>query len=660
LSAGHLIQEFRIDGVIGEGGFSIVYDAYDLSLGRSVALKEYLPHSLAARGPGDAVVVRSERQRETFRLGLRSFVNEARLLASFDHPALVKVYRFWEQNDTAYMVMPYYQGPTLRTHLRELRGRPDEAWLRTLLDPLLQALATIHEARVFHRDVAPDNILLLGGDPRRPAPLLLDFGAARRVIGDATQALTVILKPGFAPVEQYAESASMKQGPWTDIYALCAVLYTAVVGRVPVPSVSRIMTDELLPAASLAHSRYSHDFLAAIDKGLAVRPEHRPQSVGELRALFDGGETIPPSRVPVQGSAPAGPAIGRGGDELPTVMPPRPPAGAAVDGLPTLIAAAGPGAAPPDAGRGAPTPFDDLLGGLTPTDTDATVLPPPRPPARGAAGGPAVRTPSPEPAPTHAPRSSGRLVLGGVGIAALALIVGTVWLITRPEPRDGAAAPTTPVATAAPAAAGALPQPAPNPPAAQPPEPVPTVAPTPTPVVPFSVLAALDDVVRHADRSIAVMAQADPAVLVIGRDRLRFRIRASEPGYVYVFTGGTDKSHFYLLFPNQLDRNHRLEADRELVLPRAGWSITASGPPGTNQLAVVVSRNPRDFDGTGLRKASAREPIPEIDLAMAAQRWAARTPGTSPFLGVPLCPAGVPCDARYGATMLEITETAAR
>jgi serine/threonine protein kinase len=221
LKAGTRFGELELCGVIGEGGFGIVYTALDHSLERQVALKEYMPASLAARGAGGRVEVRSDEHREAFEAGRKSFVNEARLLAQFDHPALLKVYRFWEANDTAYMAMPLYQGVTLKDRLRALAGPPDEAWLMAMIAPLTEALAVLHAQRCYHRDIAPDNVLLLSDGER---PLLLDFGAARRVIGDITQALTVILKPGYAPIEQYADEADLKQGPWTDVYALAAVL----------------------------------------------------------------------------------------------------------------------------------------------------------------------------------------------------------------------------------------------------------------------------------------------------------------------------------------------------------------------------------------------------------------------------------------------------
>jgi serine/threonine protein kinase len=282
LPVGTRLGEFEITGLVGVGGFGIVYLAYDHSLHRTVALKEYMPSALAARTQGITVSVKSARHEETFNAGMRSFVNEARLLAQFDHPSLVKVYRFWEGNGTAYMVMPFYEGPTLKQALKKMAQPPGEDWLKNLLAQLVEALDIIHREQCFHRDIAPDNILLL----KDGRPLLLDFGAARRVIGDMTQALTVILKPGYAPVEQYAEVPHMKQGAWTDVYALAAVVYFAIIGKAPTPSVGRLMNDTLVPLTESAAGRYSDTFLRGIDRALAVKPEDRPQSMSDLRDLL--------------------------------------------------------------------------------------------------------------------------------------------------------------------------------------------------------------------------------------------------------------------------------------------------------------------------------------------------------------------------------------
>jgi serine/threonine protein kinase len=281
LPTGTFLGEFELTGVLGEGGFGIVYAALDRSLGRLVAVKEYMPSSLAERSDQSQIQVKSERYLETFQVGLKSFVNEARLLAQFDHPSLVKVYRFWEANGTAYMVMPYYRGLTLKKRLRELQSPPDEAWLMSLLAPLTEALVVIHAEDCLHRDIAPDNVILLEGSGK---PLLLDFGAARRVIGDRTQALTVILKQGYAPIEQYDATSPMKQGPWTDVYALAATVYFAITGKTPPPSVGRLLDDTYVPLSEAGSSRYSKRFCGAIDGALRVRPEARPQSVADFRA----------------------------------------------------------------------------------------------------------------------------------------------------------------------------------------------------------------------------------------------------------------------------------------------------------------------------------------------------------------------------------------
>ena len=316
LPVGTMLGEFELTSLLGEGGFGIVYLANDHSLQRRVALKEYMPSVLAARAGASQVQVKSERHRETFEAGRKSFINEARLLAQFDHPSLVKVYRFWEANGTAYMVMPFYEGKTLKDQLKALGSPPTEAWLRTLLNPLTEALAVIHREQCYHRDIAPDNVMMLAGSNR---PLLLDFGAARRVIGDMTQALTVILKPGYAPVEQYAEIPGMKQGPWTDVYALAAVVHFAIIGKTPPPSVGRLLGDTYVPLAQAAAGRYSETFLKAIDHALVVKPEDRTQSIAQLRAEMGLDHGAPaaapgtgaPLRVAAAASnaTPAGPAV---------------------------------------------------------------------------------------------------------------------------------------------------------------------------------------------------------------------------------------------------------------------------------------------------------------------------------------------------------------
>jgi serine/threonine protein kinase len=290
LPVGTRLAEFEIRRVLGAGGFGIVYLAWDEALHREVALKEYMPVSLAGRSVGERVTLRSRTHEEDFALGLQSFVNEARLLARFDQPALVKVFRFWEGNGTAYMAMPLYNGRTLRQLRKQMApGALDDAWTRALIEPLLGALEVMHDAAVYHRDIAPDNILWC--DDNRP--VLLDFGAARLVLADRTQNVTAILKPQFAPIEQYAETQAMRQGPWTDLYALASTCYFMLTGRAPLPATARVMGDELEPLARLAPAGCSPRLLQVLDWAMAVRPQDRPQSVAQFRDALAGRIAVP-------------------------------------------------------------------------------------------------------------------------------------------------------------------------------------------------------------------------------------------------------------------------------------------------------------------------------------------------------------------------------
>ncbi len=416
LPLGMRLGEFELRQHLGEGGFSIVYLAWDHSLERQVALKEYMPVSLAARVGGTTVRPRSEGTRETFEVGLRSFVNEARALAQFDHPALVKVHRFWEGNGTAYMVMPFYEGQTLKQTVRAMGERPDEAWLLQLLGPLTEALEVIHAARWYHRDIAPDNVVMLAGTGR---PLLLDFGAARRVIGESTQALTAILKPGYAPIEQYAEVPGMKQGAWTDVYALAAVVYWAITGRTPPTAVGRMLNDTCEPLARMAAGRYSERLLRATDLALAVMPEQRTRSVGEFRLQIGLGDA-PAAATPTPAMAPAAVPPGAEFARATSLPPPMTPA------QPDGMTATAPGPAP------RVTTENDLATIVRPSPLRATA-----------------------PALDLAQRSPARRLwlVAGLGIAA-AVIAGGAWLGQRaalpgalPDVRPGAPPPQSPRAT---------------------------------------------------------------------------------------------------------------------------------------------------------------------------------------------------------------------
>ncbi|QOF78857.1 serine/threonine-protein kinase [Variovorax sp. 38R] len=281
LGTGHRLDEFELLEVIGEGGFGIVYRAYDHSLQREVAVKEYMPSMLARRVGDNSVHVRSERLTATFAAGLRSFINEARTLAQFSHPALVRVHRFWEANSTAYMAIQLYKGRTLRKLAESEPGTLTEPWLLGMLGPLLGALDTLHHSQCFHRDIAPDNIFIQQQDDR---PVLLDFGAARKSIADLVDEVAVMVKSGYSPIEQYADDNTLLQGAWTDLYALGAVLYRAVTGHPPPSAVVRSVQDAFVPLSSMDRDDLSPAFCAAVDHTLAVHSKDRTQTVAAFAA----------------------------------------------------------------------------------------------------------------------------------------------------------------------------------------------------------------------------------------------------------------------------------------------------------------------------------------------------------------------------------------
>ncbi len=284
LPVGYRFNEFEIKEVIGGGGFGIVYRAWDHQLERDIAIKEFMPASLAVRSDDLNLVLRSERFSKTFHAGLNSFIQEARLLARFNHPNLLHVLRFWVQNDTAYMGTVFYSGTTLSALRERNPQQVDETWIRRLLPPLLGAIKTIHEAGYLHRDISLDNIQIQSSGE----PVLLDFGSARKTIGNLSDESETMLRPGYAPIEQYSDNDESEQGAWTDIYALGAVLHTLITGAPPPVSVVRSIEDNYQPLAQRRVPGYSAALLSAVDCALALKPEDRPQSIdafAELMAL---------------------------------------------------------------------------------------------------------------------------------------------------------------------------------------------------------------------------------------------------------------------------------------------------------------------------------------------------------------------------------------
>ena len=271
-----MLQEYRVEQVLGAGGFGITYRARDTNLDKDVAIKEYLPGELAMRAPDGNVVAQATSHEAGYKWGLERFLLEARTLAKFSHPHIVRVLRYFEANSTAYMVMDYEKGDPLKTILQH-DPQPAEARLKALIAPLLDGLSAVHATGFLHRDIKPDNIFIRA-DGR---PVLIDFGAARQALGGETRSLTAILTPGFAPLEQY--SGDGKQGPWTDLYAMGGVLYRAVADKNPPDAVTRIRGDSLPAGLAAAHGKYSEPFLSAIEWALTLDEKKRPQSVEEWK-----------------------------------------------------------------------------------------------------------------------------------------------------------------------------------------------------------------------------------------------------------------------------------------------------------------------------------------------------------------------------------------
>ncbi|HMW52684.1 MAG TPA: protein kinase [Rhodocyclaceae bacterium] len=302
LPPGYEINEYRIERVLGGGGFGLTYLARDTHLDCRVAIKEYLPRELAGRVAGRAVRPHSETHAPRFERGLQNFLQESRALASFHHRGIVRVLRYFRANDTAYMVMEYETGQPLH---KWLVGRLplDKATLVRIIRPLLEGLEAIHDAGFLHRDIKPGNIYIRADG----SPVLLDFGSARRLQSDgADQTLTTVVTPGFAPAEQYHRHG--KQGPWTDLYALAGVMYWMVTGRQPIEAFARLKEDIMPSASSLASADiYGGALLRAIDWALDPDENRRPRKVADFRRVClappTGGEG---SDAPVEAPLPFG------------------------------------------------------------------------------------------------------------------------------------------------------------------------------------------------------------------------------------------------------------------------------------------------------------------------------------------------------------------
>lgn len=296
LQPGTRIDTFEIKQVLGVGGFGVTYKAFDHKLQCDVAIKEYLPEGLAHRAhDGVTLTPNSAGSVNDFEYGLTRFLQEARTLAKFHEPSIVRVSQYILAHGTAYLVMDYERGETLAQRLRR-EHTLDEDSIHRILVPILFGLRAVHAKRYLHRDMKPGNIFLRDEGP----PFLLDFGAARQALGHQSHALTMLVTPGYAAFEQY--HTTDRQGPWTDLYGLGATLYHCVTGFAPPAATERIEVmhegseDPIRPILKLASKRYSPELFANIEWMISPYPKTRPQNVDELLEAM--GIEVPTTGAP--------------------------------------------------------------------------------------------------------------------------------------------------------------------------------------------------------------------------------------------------------------------------------------------------------------------------------------------------------------------------
>jgi serine/threonine protein kinase len=276
-----VIGGYRIVRKVAAGGFGVVYLAVDTE-GQQVAVKEYLPSSLASRGPGELLPQVQPEKLSLYRLGLKSFFEEGRALAQISHASVVSVLNFFRENETVYMVMNYLEGSSLQEFIitaRDLKKQKvfRESTIRSLYDEVLRGLRIVHQHKMLHLDIKPANIFVT--DDNRA--VLIDFGAAREVLSKEGNFIRPMYTPGFAAPEMYRRDSSM--GPWTDIYAIGACIYASMQGYPPNDAPQRLEKDRLSLALSRLRGVYSDNLIEVVEWCMSLDPLSRPQSVFALQ-----------------------------------------------------------------------------------------------------------------------------------------------------------------------------------------------------------------------------------------------------------------------------------------------------------------------------------------------------------------------------------------
>ena len=277
LQSGYMLREYRLEKLLGEGGFGLTYLAFDTNLEKKVAIKEYMPSEHAIRESDSKIIAKSDASNKVYNWGLNAFINEAKTLAKFEDPNIVRVHRFFKANGTAYIVMEYCEGGCLIDRISKYDHMPEDE-LKKLISSLVHGLQLVHNDGILHRDIKPDNIMFR----QDGTPVLIDFGAARQAIGTKSRKVTTIITPGYAPLEQYSSEGTI--GPWSDIYSLAAVAYLCLTGKRPPDIMNRLHEDKV---TKLGEKVNSSPFLKSIDSGLELQVKNRPKSLSEWSASWD-------------------------------------------------------------------------------------------------------------------------------------------------------------------------------------------------------------------------------------------------------------------------------------------------------------------------------------------------------------------------------------